>query len=500
MKWTAGRVALVTAGGVVVGLALLGLLLTGLDGRTAQANPSLSVGVDAEPSFYPANGDAFVGTVEPCASRTSTGGTFEVDIYVKDVSRLMSFGVWFEYDPAIVHVTARNVKRFLLVGSTLDDVKDISDCPPASGYCVLSAFDLKKATHTGNGVLATLTLEPQGPAEISWANLTNIQLTDLDGHAIGDSNQDGYYDGPVANAEVGIDQPSSYCVLDSDYDGVINSLDQCPSTPLGQQVDAFGCSQSQVDPDLDGFCSPGAPPGTTWCSGTDNCPTISNPSQTNTDAQDQDNDGRLDEDPPDPNRVDDDADTVADEDPPGDGAGDACDPDDDGDGFTDADEVARSSNPLVATSTPEVCDGLDNDGDTLVDEGYNYRGNSTPDCTEAGLDTDGDGVANPSDSDDDTDGNPDPDFNDGFADTMENWMGTDSLDACPENANDPAWPADLTGDTWCDVADILMFRPNIMTTFGDPPFIRRNDLTADGWIDVADVLMLRPHIMNQCVD
>ena len=79
-------------------------------------------------------------------------------------------------------------------------------------------------------------------------------------------------------------------------------------------------------------------------------------------------------------------------------------------------------------------------------------------------------------------------------------MATDSLDACPDNENDPAWPADLTNDAWCDVGDILMFRPNIMTTFGDPAFIRRNDLTTDGWIDVGDVLMLRPQMLTQCVN
>jgi hypothetical protein len=79
----------------------------------------------------------------------------------------------------------------------------------------------------------------------------------------------------------------------------------------------------------------------------DNCPTTANADQANTD---------------------------------GDSQGNACDSDDDNDGFSDADEVAAGSNPLNAASTPEICDGLDNDLDSSVDEGF--------------TDTDSDGSAN----------------------------------------------------------------------------------------------------------
>ncbi len=62
----------------------------------------------------------------------------------------------------------------------------------------------------------------------------------------------------------------------------------------------------------------------------------------------------------------------------GDGVSDCVDTDDDGDGVLDADEIAAGSDPLNAASTPEVCDGVDNDLDGAVDEGF--------------TDTDGDGV------------------------------------------------------------------------------------------------------------
>jgi len=79
----------------------------------------------------------------------------------------------------------------------------------------------------------------------------------------------------------------------------------------------------------------------------------------------------------------------------GDAQGDACDADDDNDGTLDTDEAACGSNPLIAASTCEVCDGADNDLDGSTDEGF--------------LNTDGDTQADCVDSDDDNDGISDDD-------------------------------------------------------------------------------------------
>ncbi|HEV8590310.1 MAG TPA: kelch repeat-containing protein [Pyrinomonadaceae bacterium] len=90
----------------------------------------------------------------------------------------------------------------------------------------------------------------------------------------------------------------------------------------------------------------------------------------------------------------------------GDGQVDCLDSDDDNDGTSDEDELACGSNPQNATSTCEVCDGVDNDLDGPVDEGF--------------ADTDTDGQADCVDTDDD---------NDGVSDTAEIACGSN-----PQNA------------------------------------------------------------------
>ncbi len=73
--------------------------------------------------------------------------------------------------------------------------------------------------------------------------------------------------------------------------------------------------------------------------------------------------------------------------------------DDDGDGFTNIQEIGSAgtppgnligSNPLNPVSKPEACDGIDNDLNEGIDEGF--------------PDADNDGVRNCVDTDDDNDG------------------------------------------------------------------------------------------------
>ena len=107
----------------------------------------------------------------------------------------------------------------------------------------------------------------------------------------------------------------------------------------------------------------------------------------------------------------------------GDAEGDACDPDDDNDGQTDADEVSCGSDPMNAASL-----GADNDSDNLPDcvdpdddnDGVDDDNDAFPfDPTES-SDNDGDGTGDNADVDDDNDGQTDAD---------EVSCGSDPLDA-----------------------------------------------------------------------
>ena len=139
---------------------------------------------------------------------------------------------------------------------------------------------------------------------------------------------------------------------DADGDGVPDASDNCPSVPNPEQTNTDGDALGDAcDPDDD---------NDTVGDGADNCPLASNPSQTNTD---------------------------------GDAMGDACDPDDDNDGVADGSDNC----PIISNSgqqnsvhpgTPagDACD--DPDGDAVYD--------STDNCPDASntsqTDTDGDRI------------------------------------------------------------------------------------------------------------
>jgi hypothetical protein len=114
--------------------------------------------------------------------------------------------------------------------------------------------------------------------------------------------------------------------------------------------------------------------------------------------------------------------------------------------------------------------------------------------TPIGVDADEDGL---DDGCDPCPDNADCDA-DGFCDGIELYLGTDPLDACPDDPSHDAWPPDTNIDTWASSVDILFFAPHTPSQAGDLNYDRRFDLNTDGWVSSLDILTLVPFLGTQC--
>ncbi|MBM4355705.1 MAG: hypothetical protein FJ109_18270, partial [Deltaproteobacteria bacterium] len=200
-----------------------------------------------------------------------------------------------------------------------------------------------------------------------------------------DTDQDGYPDFDdncitVANpdqADLDTDGQGDACDDDDDGDGSPDDLDCAPFDPAVAPAKKEKCNG--IDDNCNGETDEGFPDsngdGVMDCLETDtdldavfdyedNCIEVPNPGQENAD---------------------------------GDELGDACDTDDDNDGSLD-DADCAPFDPAVSPASQELCNGVDDNCDGQVDEGFaDVNGNGIADCLEP-ADEDGDGVPDASDN------------------------------------------------------------------------------------------------------
>ena len=79
-------------------------------------------------------------------------------------------------------------------------------------------------------------------------------------------------------------------------------------------------------------------------------------------------------------------------------------------------------------------------------------------------------------------------------------MGTDPLDACPDDPNDDAWPPDFKNDGNVNILDVVTFRLCFRSCTGDPSYDRRHDLDTSGCVNILDVVKLRPLFRTWCTN
>jgi len=202
------------------------------------------------------------------------------------------------------------------------------------------------------------------------------------------------------------DGAGALCDDDDDADGTPDPKDNCLclSNPGQTDLDEDGIGDA-CDPDKD---------GDGLANGLDNCPVVFNPAQLDKDQDgtgddcddDLDGDGTV--------NADDNCPKVANAqqaDLDGDKVGNACDEDDDGDSDPDVSDCAPLD-PEIHNEAEELCDGVDNNCDQGIDEGF--------------PDSDFDGFKDCVDNDDDGDGDPD----DEDCEPLNPWIHTNADELC----------------------------------------------------------------------
>lgn len=270
-------------GFILVGVTAV-LLAAGLavpEGKTAAQSP-VTLAVDADPT---GNTATSLGSIEDCLS-VDNGATLEVDIVITNVENLLGWEAFFEYDEAILEVTDVDVRQFQMANPKSNVINASEPLPDRDGVFLAAAAD-PRSVDSGSGVLARLTLQAIGtgispaalPTLAPGVGPTLAALTYGSVEHIGDNDGDNVFDGETTPAQIAVGVPCSVVTPtpsptpgptpgpgqtppagtptptpspspktgDADDDRVADMDDQCPGTTTDADVDASGCSETQLE-------------------------------------------------------------------------------------------------------------------------------------------------------------------------------------------------------------------------------------------------------------
>ena len=341
--------------GIIVLAAILGIRSINPGGASA---PLGTLSLDMTTS---GNSAGSVGTID--ASRCAAlgpGGAFTFDLVLQGIPSTESMGAFnaqIVYDPAKISITDFQVRdlapgaQFFLEKSTatVDRLVDSTDLlPDTDGTFFFGGYQLTTASgNDSDGLLARVTANVVVPGTI------NLDLVDSGRSRFTDINFTAHAFSVLIDAQLITD------AVDTDSDGRGDVCDNCPLTSNPAQIDTDGdglgnaCDPDDdndgltdvaegmlgtdpLDPDTDADTisdGPSDPDGAgPILAGPDNCPFTANPAQTDTDS---------------------------------DGQGNACDPDDDNDGWYDVAEASIGTLPLQACGGADAWPA-DTDGNGII--------------------------------------------------------------------------------------------------------------------------------------
>lgn len=239
--------ALVAATTITAALALFSAPTTHAGSTPGQVD---LVAIDTDPTGNQPNG--LLGPVDSCRE-VAAGETFTVDVIVDSIDpgdHFQGFQFAFVAPSGSIEITGYDVATQMLGANPGAEIIDFSQLPKPDGSQLFAAIDLGQgstAEESGSGVLTRL--------ELHLVHAGNITLR-LD-------------DVIIAGTTLGNSGPIHY--------------EPTISTVLGAVITTTqgGCAML-ADLDDDGVCAPGQ--SAEYCSGTDNCPDITNPGQENADG------------------------------------------------------------------------------------------------------------------------------------------------------------------------------------------------------------------------